>query len=73
MTFNVLTAEFLHETNTFSVRKTGIPAFEAGRFCVGNDGLIGLEGTNTGVAGCLWLAHDARGVSHCWTFRPCDT
>ena len=43
MTFNVLTAEFLHETNTFSVRKTGIPAFEAGRFCVGNDGLIGLE------------------------------
>ena len=56
MTFNVLTAEFLHETNTFSVRKTGIPAFEAGRFCVGNDGLIGLEGTNTGVAGCLECA-----------------
>jgi microcystin degradation protein MlrC len=54
--FNVLTAEFLHETNTFSVRKTDLSAFEAYTFLTGNDQLKTFEGTNTGVAGCLECA-----------------
>ena len=53
MAFNVLTAEFLHETNTFSVRKTDLAAFKAYNFRIGNDQLKTFEGTNTGVAGCL--------------------
>jgi len=53
MAFNVLTAEFLHETNTFSVRKTDLSAFETYTFLIGNDQLNSFEGTNTGVAGCL--------------------
>jgi len=56
MAFNVLTAEFLHETNTFSVRKTDLTAFEACIFLIGNDQLKTFEGTNTGVAGCLECA-----------------
>jgi microcystin degradation protein MlrC len=56
MTFKVLTAEFLHETNTFSIRRTDIAAFEAGRLSIGDDGLEGFDGTNTGVAGCLECA-----------------
>jgi len=56
MAFNVLSAEFLHESNTFSVRKTGLSAFEAHTFLTGNDRLTSFEGTNTGVAGCLECA-----------------
>ena len=56
MAFNVLTAEFLHETNTFSVRKTDLAAFEAYTLLIGNDRLETFEGTNTGVAGCLECA-----------------
>ncbi len=56
MVFNVLTAEFLHETNTFSLRKTDLSAFEAYTFLTGNDQLHTFEGTNTGVAGCLECA-----------------
>ncbi len=29
MTFKVLTAEFLHESNTFNMHKTGLSSFEA--------------------------------------------
>jgi microcystin degradation protein MlrC len=56
MTFNVLTAEFLHETNTFSARKTDLAAFEAYTLLPGNERLETFEGTNTGVAGCLECA-----------------
>ena len=43
MTFNVLTAEFLHETNTFSVRRTDL----AYTLLIGNARLQAFEGTNT--------------------------
>ncbi len=56
MTFNVLTAEFLHETNTFSIRKTDLDAFRAYRYVIGHDQLETFAGTNTGVAGCLECA-----------------
>jgi microcystin degradation protein MlrC len=53
MTFNVLTADFLHETNTFNVHKTGLAEFEASTFLIGDDHTARFEGTNTGLAGCL--------------------
>ena len=56
MAFNVLTAEFLHETNTFSVRQTDLAAYQAYTFRIGDDQLASFEGTNTGVAGCLECA-----------------
>ncbi len=62
MTFKVLTAEFLHETNTFSVRKTSLAAFKMHRYMIGSDQLEATYGTNTGVAGCL-ECRDAHG----WT------
>ena len=58
MSFRVLVAEFLHETNTFNVRKTGLSAFEASLFLVGDDTIAPLEGTNTGIAGCLDCARE---------------
>ena len=53
MTFNVLTADFLHETNTFNVHKTGLVEFEAHTFLIGDDHTAQFKCTNTGLAGCL--------------------
>ncbi len=58
MSFKVLIAEFLHETNTFNVYKTGLAAFETNLFLVGDDTIAPLEGTNTGIAGCLDCARE---------------
>ncbi len=58
MGFKVLIAEFLHETNTFNVYKTGLSAFEASLFLIGDDTIAPLEGTNTGIAGCLDCARE---------------
>jgi microcystin degradation protein MlrC len=56
--FNVLSAEFLHETNTFNIYKTGLAAFEANILQIGGAEIAAFEGTNTGVAGCLECARD---------------
>ncbi len=58
MSFKVLIAEFLHETNTFNVYKTGLSAFDANLFLVGDGTIAPLEGTNTGIAGCLDCARE---------------
>ncbi len=58
MAFNVLSAEFLHESNTFNIHKTGLAAFEAQIFVTDSAGIAALAGTNTGVAGCLECAED---------------
>jgi len=58
MAFKVLTAEFLHESNTFNRRKTGISSFKAHTFLTGDDRLASFVGTNTGVAGCLECARE---------------
>lgn len=53
MTITVLTGEFSHETNTFSVRRTGYDAF-ANRFYAEGDAAIAARGNaNTGLAGFL--------------------
>ena len=53
MTFNVLTAEFLHETNTFNINKTGLSSFEADTLLVGDEGIAARGQANTGLAGCI--------------------
>ncbi len=58
MTFNVLTAEFLHETNTFNKHLTELSAFRSGTFMIGDDSVKDFEGTNTGLAGCLECARE---------------
>jgi len=53
MSFNVLTAEFEHETNTFNIHKTGLEAFESSTFLIGLDQLGDRAEANTGIAGAL--------------------
>ncbi len=53
MTFTVLTAEFLHETNTFNVRKTGLDTFQADTLHVGDEASRAHLYSNSGFAGCL--------------------
>ena len=70
MAFNVLTAEFLHETNTFNVRKTQLREFSADRLLEGSEGVEQLRETNTGVAGCLDCAEKfGWNITHALTCR----
>jgi len=62
MTFRVLTAQFMHETNTFATVKTDIATFERMICCRGEDEVIShLKDTNTETAGYI----DAAGA-HGW-------
>ena len=47
----ILTAEFSHESNTFSVRKTGIAAFVERGYFVGEDAVRARGDANTPLAG----------------------
>ncbi len=53
MAFKVLTAEFLHESNTFNVHKTGLFSFEADTLIIGDDQIMARGQANTGLAGCI--------------------
>ncbi len=53
MSFNVLTAEFQHETNTFNIHKTDLEAFKSDTFLIGADQLGARANANTGIAGAL--------------------
>ncbi len=56
MPFKVLTAEFAHETNTFSIQPTNFAAF-LGRGCFAGDDAIAQRGdANTDIAGFLDVA-----------------
>lgn len=61
MSFNVLTAEFSHETNSFSLHKTGREAFMARYVLMGEAALAERGNENTELAGFL----DA-GLAHQW-------
>ncbi|MEH6473780.1 MAG: M81 family metallopeptidase [Halopseudomonas sp.] len=61
MSFNVLTAEFSHETNSFSLHKTGKKAFMARYVLVGDAAIVERGDENTELAGFL----DA-GRAHNW-------
>lgn len=56
MTFTVLTAEFAHESNTFSIRPTDLAAFRARLFLQGDAALAEREGANTDIAGFMDVA-----------------
>jgi microcystin degradation protein MlrC len=54
----VLTAEFAHESNTFSIRKTGLPAFVERGYHVGEDAIRARGQANTPLAGFLDVARE---------------
>ena len=56
MTLNVLTAEFSHESNTFSIRPTGLAAFQDHVFLLTNDAIRERGTANTDLAGFLDIA-----------------
>ena len=61
MTFRILTAEFVHETNTFSRVKTGKQAFRDLFVRLGEEAIAARREANTELAGFL----DA-GLAHGW-------
>ncbi len=59
MTFRVLTAQFMHETNTFASLATDLAAFERLVLARGGDEITSrLENTNTETAGYMDAARD---------------
>jgi microcystin degradation protein MlrC len=56
MTFRVLTAEISHETNTFSVRPTGLAAFRGRYLLLGEEAIEARGQANTDLAGFLDVA-----------------
>jgi microcystin degradation protein MlrC len=60
MTFNVVTAEFSHESNTFSVKPTDIDAFKARLYLHGDSAIQQRCDANTDIAGFMDVAR-ARG------------
>lgn len=56
MTLTVLTAEFAHESNTFSIRPTGLAAFRARLFVQGDAAVVERANANTDIAGFMDVA-----------------
>lgn len=56
MSFTVLTAELQHESNTFSLRATGLDDFRARYFMIGDEALRERGDANTPLAGFLDVA-----------------
>jgi microcystin degradation protein MlrC len=56
MSFKVLTAEFMHESNTFSNHKTGLPQFRRETLMLGEEAIKKRGRSNTGLAGALSCA-----------------
>ncbi|MDT1064064.1 M81 family metallopeptidase [Paracoccus sp. CPCC 101403] len=59
MTFTVLTAEFQHESNTFSRYRTDLPQFAADALHYGDDAIAARGNANTELAGFLDVARPA--------------
>jgi len=59
MTFTVLTAEFQHESNTFSRYRTGLPQFQADALHYCEDAIAARGNANTELAGFLDVARPA--------------
>ncbi len=64
MAFTVLTSMVMHETNTFSVRRTPIESFESAMLTHGNGVVAAFKGTRTGL-GAAFDAAERWG----WTLR----
>ena len=63
MTHHILTADFLHESNTFKRGLTGLNEFRAGTFALGAEAIDLLGAANTELAGFLAVAA-AQGWRH---------
>lgn len=59
MRFTVLTAEFMHESNTFSRYRTGLPQFEIDTLLYGGAAIAARRDANTELAGFLDVAEPA--------------
>ena len=64
MTFTVLTSMVMHETNTFSVRRTPIESFEANILTRGNGVAASFKGTRSGLGAAFDAAERLN-----WTLR----
>ncbi len=53
MPFKVLTAEFMHESNTFSIRTTGLAQFRRETLMFGDEAIAKRSHSNTGLAGAI--------------------
>uniref|UniRef100_UPI00262AE0CA M81 family metallopeptidase n=1 Tax=Pseudomonas sp. TaxID=306 RepID=UPI00262AE0CA len=71
MSFKVLTAEFMHESNTFSAHKTGLPEFRRETLMLGEEAIKRRGRSNTGLAGALSCAAefgwDMKHVVSAWS------
>ena len=56
MTFTVLTAEFAHESNTFSIRPTDMTSFRARLYLHGDAAVAERDAANTDIAGFMDVA-----------------
>lgn len=59
MTFNVLTCEFMHESNTFSRFRTDLPQFQVDTLLLGDDAIRARRNANTELAGFMDVAEPA--------------
>lgn len=59
MPFTVLTAEFMHESNTFSRYRTDLPQFEADTLFYGDEAIRARRNANTELAGFMDVAEPA--------------
>lgn len=65
MAFTILTAEFSHESNTFSIRPAGLAAFEMRGILLGEAAIAARGEANTPLAGFLDIARpQGWGVIH---------
>jgi microcystin degradation protein MlrC len=59
MPFTVLTAEFMHESNTFSRFRTDLPQFQVDALFYGDDAIRARRNANTELAGFMDVAESA--------------
>jgi microcystin degradation protein MlrC len=62
MPFKVLTAEFMHESNTFSIRTTGLAQFQRETLMFGDEAIQKRSQSNTGLAGALTCKPNSAGT-----------
>jgi microcystin degradation protein MlrC len=59
MPYTVLTAEFMHESNTFSRFRTDLPQFQVDALFYGDDAIRARRNANTELAGFMDVAESA--------------
>ena len=65
MTKRVAVIEFMQESNTFTIQRTGLEDFRAGWYFSGQEALDALRGTNSAFGGCIKAAEQ-----HGWELVP---